>query len=160
MFTGPEIVATLGALGVTHVVWLPDSEIGRWEKSLEDAPHLSLVRVCREGEAWLLAAGLWLGGKSPLVVMQSTGFFESGDAMRNVLFDMKLPISAIIGHRSYLVEGSADSARRFAEPVLAAWGLDYALIARPQDKSRLAEHLRSCRDLGQPGFVLMAEGRT
>jgi len=62
-----------------------------------DKSHaLTLLRVCREGEAWPLAAGLHLGGQSPLVIMQVTGLFESGDALRNVLFDLKLPIFAIL----------------------------------------------------------------
>ncbi|MCI0357941.1 MAG: hypothetical protein L0211_05560 [Planctomycetaceae bacterium] len=102
MFTGPEIVATLSELGVTHVVWVPDTAIGPWEAALDAAGSLRLIRVCREGEAWPLAAGLHLGGKSPLVMMQTTGLFESGDALRNVLFDLKLPIFSLIGLRNWL----------------------------------------------------------
>jgi sulfopyruvate decarboxylase TPP-binding subunit len=92
MFTGAEIVATLEELGITHVIWVPDSTTGPWETALESSRRLKLIRVCREGEAWPLAAGLHLGGASPLVIMQTTGMFESGDALRNVLFDLKLPI--------------------------------------------------------------------
>src|SRR5215204_6476027 len=92
LFTGSEIAAVLTEMGITHVVWVPDSETGPWEAALDASPNLRLIRVCREGEAWPLAAGLHLGGQSPLVVMQTTGLFESGDALRNVLFDLKLPI--------------------------------------------------------------------
>ncbi len=38
------------ALGVTHVVWVPDSETGLWEAELEASQRVTLVRVCREGE--------------------------------------------------------------------------------------------------------------
>src|SRR4051812_5205812 len=62
MFSGSDFVATLEDLGVTHVVWLPDSATGPWEMALESSQRLRLVRVCREGEAWPLAAGLHLGG--------------------------------------------------------------------------------------------------
>ena len=96
---GPSVVAALKSCGVTHVVWLPDSELGTWEAALTGPDGLPLVRVCREGEAWTVAAGLHLGGKRPLVVIQNTGLFESGDALRNALFDMKLPLYAIIGYR-------------------------------------------------------------
>jgi sulfopyruvate decarboxylase TPP-binding subunit len=158
MYSGSEIVDQLTAYGATHVVWIPDSEIGRWESALVASP-IELVRVCREGEAWPLAAGLQIGGKRPVVVMQTTGLFESGDAMRNVLFDLALPIPAIIGHRSFLVEGSNDTARRFAEPILRAWGIDYTLIACEADKPRLLEHFRQGLRAGKPVVVLMAEGR-
>jgi sulfopyruvate decarboxylase TPP-binding subunit len=159
MFTPAEIVDVLEDLVVTHVVWLPDSELGAWEAALEANPLITLVRVAREGEAWPLAAGLCLGGRRSVVVMQTTGFFESGDALRNVLFDLGLPLYAIIGHRGYLVPDSRDTARRFAEPILAAWGIDYVLIGGPQDKPRLVEHFRACQAAGKPGVALVAEGR-
>jgi sulfopyruvate decarboxylase TPP-binding subunit len=159
MYTPAEIVATLEQLAVTHVVWLPDSELGQWEAALEADPLITLIRVAREGEAWQIAAGLQLGGRRSIVVMQTTGFFESGDGMRNALFDLGVPLYAIVGHRSYLVPDSKDTARRFAEPVLAAWGIDYVFIRRPEDKPLLADHFRACHAAGKPGVALVAEGR-
>ena len=158
MFTGQEIVTTLHDLGFTHVVWVPDSAIGPWEEALEASPKLQLVRVCREGEAWPLAAGLHLGGKTPLVLMQTTGLFESGDALRNILFDLNLPILSLIGVRNWLVEGSRDSARRFAEPIIQAWGVDHLWIRTPADKPKLAEHFHVCLHAQRQGMVLLAEG--
>ncbi len=80
---GTEIEQALTELEITHVVWLPDSGLGPWEEAIEASPQVQLVRVCREGEAWTVAAGLALGGKRPLVMIQTTGLFESGDALRN-----------------------------------------------------------------------------
>jgi len=158
MFTGPEIVATLENLGITHVVWVPDSTTGPWEEALESSQRLRLIRVCREGEAWPLAAGLMLGGQTPLVIMQTTGFFESGDALRNVLFDLNLPILCLIGVRNALTPDARDSAKIFAEPILNAWGIDCTWICTREDKPKLAEHIRACRQAGRPGVLLLAEG--
>lgn len=158
MFTGSEIEALCAELEITHVVWVPDTTLGPWEESLAKSSRLRLIRVCREGEAWPLAAGLYLGGQSPLVVMQTTGLFESGDALRNVLFDLKLPIYSLIGVRNWLVPNSRDTARTFAEPILRAWNLDCQWIAAPADKSRLAEHFRRCQTARIPGVALLAEG--
>lgn len=158
-YPGEKVAEILVDHGFTHVVWLPDSALGPWEKALEQAASLKLVRVCREGEAWAIAAGLHLGGCRPLVVIQNTGLFESGDALRNVLFDLKLPLLAIVGYRSALVQGSTDSARRFTEPVLGAWGLDYVVIEESDELPRIGEHFQACRAAGKPGVVLIAEGR-
>jgi sulfopyruvate decarboxylase TPP-binding subunit len=117
------------------------------------------VRVCREGEAWAIAAGLWIGGARPVVVIQNTGLFESGDSLRNALFDLGLPLYALIGYRSYLIEGSKDSARRFTEPMLKAWGLDHVLVRDDGDLPRLTEHMQACGQAGVPGIALIAEGR-
>lgn len=144
---------------VTHVVWVPDSTIGGWERDLENCRGVELVRVCREGEAWPLAAGLLLGGKLPIVIMQCTGIFESGDAMRNVIYDLKLPIFGLIGVRNWLNAASTDSARRFAEPITEAWGLHVRWIKDHHDTPLLESHFAECQRFGKPGVVLMAEGK-
>jgi sulfopyruvate decarboxylase TPP-binding subunit len=159
MFTGAEIVAEFVSLGITHVVWLPDSTLGQWEASLTSAARLSLIRVCREGEAWAVAAGLHLGGATPIVVIQCTGLFESGDSLRNAVHDYGLPLFAIIGYRSALNLAATDSARTFTEPNLRSWGLDYRLIDTPDRRSELRAHYTSCREAHRPGVVLIAEGR-
>lgn len=159
MITGAAFAGALRELRVSHLAWLPDSLLGTWERDLVGAPGLQLVRVCREGEAWGLAAGLFLGGAQPVVAMQSTGLFESGDALRNVLCDMQLPLWALVGYRSFLVCDSRDTARRYAEPILAAWGLAPVLAEDDADLPGLVEHFRACRAAGRPAVALIAEGR-
>ncbi len=158
-YPADQVAEIVTAAGFTHVVWLPDSALGPWEQALHQPERLKLVRVCREGEAWLIAAGLHLGGKRPLVMIQNTGLFESGDALRNVLFDLKLPIPAVIGYRSALVPNSTDSARHFTEPLLKAWGIDYVVVSRPEELSKMADHFAGCHAAAKPGVVLIAEGR-
>lgn len=159
MFSGTEIADLFTQLSITHVVWLPDSELGRWEPALDRSPAFQLIRICREGEAWPLAAGLHLGGKRPMILMQITGLFESGDAMRNVLFDLQMPLFAILGARNWLVKDSRDSAKTFTEPILRAWGLDYRLIATQADKPVVASYYHHCQQQRMPGAVLLAEGQ-
>jgi sulfopyruvate decarboxylase TPP-binding subunit len=160
MFTGTEIAELLRALGITHVITLPDSTIGRWEAAIAATPGVTLVRVCREGEAWLVAAGLYLGGAAPLVMIQCTGFFESGDALRNAVHDWRLPLFGVIGYRSYLNQETlpGDTCLVFTEPLLDAWRLDWRLITDPSQLGEITDHFRACRSAGRPGAVLLAEG--
>ncbi len=161
MFSGTEIAALFTSMGITHVVSVPDSTIGVWYPALERSTDLRLVRVCREGEAWAVAAGLYLGGATPLVMIQCTGLFESGDALRNVLHDWKLPIFAIIGYRSYLNQDTlpGDTCLVFTEPLLDAWRIDYRLITAPSQLDEIRDHYLACRDAGKPGAALIAEGK-
>ena len=156
--SGGHIVGTLEQLGVTHVVWVPDSETGQWEAALESSGRLKLVRVCREGEAWPLAAGLLVGGKLPFTVMQCTGLFESGDALRHAIFDLELPIYALIGVRNGMNNSSRDSARIYAEPFVQAWGLDHVWLRSAADLPLLIEHFRGCQRGQRAGMALLAEG--
>ena len=159
MFSGEQIAEVLAQLGITHVVTVPDSTIGQWQTAIEQRGATRLVRVCREGEAWEVAAGLHLGGAMPLVMIQCTGLFESGDAIRNVLHDWKLPVFSIIGYRSYLDQAKlpGDTCLVFTEPVLDAWRLDYRLITSPSQLDVIRTHYLECRDSGRAGAALIGE---
>lgn len=161
MFSGPQIVETLTSLGITHVVWIPDSTFGEWEEALSGSTNIELVRVCREGEAWSVAAGLYLGGAQPLVMIQCTGLFESGDALRNAIYDYRLPLFAVIGYRSYLNQDviPGDSARIYTEPILKAWDLPYRLIDAPEKLGELTTFYSECHRERKAGVALIAEGR-
>ena len=70
----PEtVLEELKENGVTHVVWLPDSETN-WLYILMDAePTLDLISVSREGQAFSTAAGLAVGGAKPVILIQTPG---------------------------------------------------------------------------------------
>ncbi len=161
MFTGEQIAATLEEVGVTHAVTVPDSTVGSWQPAIEARGKTRVIRVCREGEAWEVAAGLHFGGAAPVVMIQCTGLFESGDAIRNVLHDWKLPIFSIIGYRSYLSQDviPGDTCLAFTEPILDTWRIDYCLIKEPSQFPTIARHYTACRDAGRAGAILLAEGK-
>ena len=141
---GPEIEprAVLDQLhknGVTHVVWLPDSETSFMYREMMDDPNLELVQVAREGESIAVALGLWIGGKKPVVLIQNTGLFESGDSLRALALDMNIPMVLMIGYRGWTRHGiTNDSAARFTEPILNAWGIEYYLVESEQDVDRIS----------------------
>jgi sulfopyruvate decarboxylase subunit alpha len=160
MFDGPSVVAALQDCGATHVVWIPDSDIGRWEPALSSDSRLQLLRVCREGEAIALAAGLYLGGKRPVVVIQCTGLFESGDTLRNIVHDLHLPLFFVIGVRSYHAHqrgASTDNCPVFTAPILHAWQLSYVLLDDRHSAADLAEAYRQAQAKEQAFAVLIAE---
>ena len=156
MFKSTEIVSVLNEMGITHVVWVPDSEMGQWESELESS-SLQMVRVCREGEAWALAVGLTVGGARPLVMMQTTGLFESGDALRHVVYDLQVPVYALVGARNWLKPEVKDSAALYAQPLLQAWGVDFIIIDQPNQANQLSSHYADCLKAGHVGLTLMAE---
>ena len=160
MLDGPSVAAALKECGVTHVVWVPDSELGTWEAALLAEPSLTLVRVCREGEAIAVAGGLLLGGKRPVVFLQCTGFFEAGDAFRNLVHDLKLPLFFVIGVRSYFAHqkrASADTCPVFIEPIVRAWQLPCTLLDDRHTAADLGDAYRRARDDGRAAAVLLAE---
>ncbi len=154
------IVSALEAAGFTHLVWIPDSHIGTWEPELRKS-RLTLVRVCREGEAIGLAAGLMLGGARPLVAIQCTGFFEAGDAVRNVAHDLKLPLRLLIGVRSERAarDGkSGDNCPHFAAKLVDAWELIHSRFDPAESTpQQLADVFRKLTEVATASAILWAE---
>jgi len=152
------VAAELKACGVTHVVWVPDSELGALEGHLD--PGLHLVRACREGEAMAIAGGLILGGAKPVVICQCTGFFEAGDAFRNVAKDLRLPLFILIGHRNrtaYTAGRSRDTAAKYLERVLHAWELDHAVLEVDGDPGVIDRQYARMQETGEAAAVVIAE---
>jgi sulfopyruvate decarboxylase TPP-binding subunit len=152
-------VRHLEAAGFTHVVWIPDTALGPWEAALVSSTQLRLIRPCREGEAIGVAAGLLLGRARPVVVIQCTGLFEAGDALRNVVHDLKLPLKLIVGVRSYrahLGGKTADNCPAFTEPVLKAWQVPYTVLA-VADAAGFSAAVRELADATGPRALLLGE---
>jgi len=160
MLAGPTVVRAIEAAGFTHVVWVPDSHLGTWDTALHASATVRLVRPAREGEAVGIAAGLMIGGERPLVAVQCTGFFEAGDAVRNVAHDLKLPLKLLIGVRSWrahLAGKTADNCPTFAEPIVRAWGLPVTWFDPFTASADCGPPLRALAVADGPAAVLWAE---
>jgi len=161
MLTGDDVTAALEACGLTHVVWIPDTHLGTWEPALEASASLQLLRACREGEALAIAGGLLLGGARPIVVIQCTGLFEAGDALRNLVHDLELPLLLLVGVRGYLGRqpGPAhDNCPWFTEPFLRAWQLPFTLLdPTVASGADLVTAVRQQQDSRKAGVILLAE---
>lgn len=160
MLSPSDIVSALEAAGFTHLVWIPDSHLGSWESALL-ASRLAPIRVCREGEAVGVAMGLMIGGARPLVAIQCTGFFEAGDAVRNAVHDLKLPLKLIVGVRSERaarIEQSKDNCPKFAEKLVAAWELPHTRFDPTEaDAPAAGAALKALADQPTAAAILWAE---
>src|SRR2546429_8659167 len=98
----PEIVLEeMKKNGVTHVVWLPDSETNWLYMLMKAEPSLRLVGVTREGHACAIAAGLHAGGHKPLVLIQNTGMVESGESIPGWQLGVDEPGGLLGGYRGW-----------------------------------------------------------
>ena len=137
--------------GITHVVGIPDNTSGPLFDEVLRHPTIRLITVTREGEAFAVASGLWLGGAAPLVVIQNTGLLEAGDGMRGTAQRMGAPIPFVVTGRGYAKRGRAevtpgdprtrelltrpdvDSTALLTEPTLEAWGVPFQRCSEADD---------------------------
>jgi hypothetical protein len=141
----------LVAVGVTDAVGLPDSVTAPLMARFEEHPGTRWIPVTREGEAFALASGLWVGGRTPIVVIQNTGLLESGDSLRGVAVRGGVPLLCVVTYRGragmlasgwetatpldrfWLTRADVDSTALLTEPTLRAWGVPYRLYGTAAD---------------------------
>jgi len=144
--------------GVTHVVWLPDSETNWLFVLMKAEPSLTLVGVNREGLAFSAAAGISVGGKTPLVLIQNTGLMESGDSMRGWTLNLDIPVVLMVGYRGWTRHGvNTDSAATYTERFLNAFGIHYYLVEGDEDAPRISIAFEEAKKSKRPVAVLVAD---
>ena len=155
-----EAVEQLIACGVTHLVWLPDSESGFMYDALvraESAGRLKLVPICREGEAIPLAMGLLMGSRRPAILIQNTGFFEAGDSLRGQAIDFHLPLLLLIGYRGWRADPAqiVDTAAIYLEPVLRAYDVPFHVLDGRAALPRIGQAYQEAQARRGPVAVLI-----
>jgi sulfopyruvate decarboxylase TPP-binding subunit len=128
-------------------------------QKLQADSDIRLIPVTREGEAFSLAAGIYLGGEKPMVLIQNTGFFESGDAFRGTVVNMAIPLVMIIGYRGYETmsgTGSVDTAATYFEPILKAWKVSYYQLRSPKDAYLISKAFSESENTSRPVAVIYA----
>ena len=156
VLTPPPIIEQFKKNGVTHVIWLPDSETNFMYELMTREEKLKIVPVCREGESIAIAAGVWVGGKNPVVLIQNTGMFEAGDSIRGLAIDIEFPLVMMIGYRGWTRHGiTKDSAARFTEPILHAYGINYYLVESNDDVDRISVAFEEAERTRRPVACLL-----
>ena len=155
----PEsVLAEMKKNGVTHVVWLPDSETNWLFLLMQEDPSLTLVGVNREGLAFSAASGIYAGGKTPLILIQNTGLMESGDSMRGWAMQMEVPVVLMVGYRGYTRHGvNKDTAATYTERFLNAFNIQYYLVEQDSDAERISIAFAEAKKTNRPVAVLVAD---
>ena len=147
------------ALGVTHVLTVPDTHQKTLLASLMQDPDLSLITLSTEDEAICVNAGLWMGGANPLLLIQNVGLFAAMNALRGVAMDMRVPTCLLTGQYgrdvTKTVEENKGSAVRLIEGVMASMDVPTYRIDRPDEVANLTKGFAESRERRGPVVVLV-----
>lgn len=131
------IAAELRALGIDHVVCIPDSYQKTLIALLQDDPAVRFVTACTEDEAMGINAGLYVGGKNPMLLIQNNGIFASINTIKAIPLDARVPTLVFVGQYqrdpALPVEESKSRAVRMVEPTLDTWGVPHYRLEGPED---------------------------
>ena len=159
MASAEKIVNAFKKQGITHAVGVPDNGSARIYELLRADSGIEVITVTREGEAFAVASGLYVGGKKPVIIIQNTGFLESGDAIRGTVVNMRVPVVVFIGYRGFHnrdADGQwIDSVASFLEPTLKAWQLPYELLETDDEMSCISRAFERAEATSLPAAILL-----
>lgn len=170
------VLQELKACGVAYLVGLADNASAALIALLKNNDSIRFVSVTREGEAFAIASGLWIGGKNAAVLIQNTGFLESGDGLRGTAQRVRIPILCLITYRGYskmqrralenasgprnldlFSRADIDSAALITEPTLAAWGVPFDFLQSDTDLPKISKSFSRAQKESWPVALLVTE---
>ena len=174
MLSSRLVLQELKGCGLACVVGLPDNSSAGFIALLKKDGAVRFVGVTREGEAFALASGLWMGGAEAAVIIQNTGLLESGDALRGTAQRMRVPLLCLITYRGYakmprpatpgaselcdadvFSKAAVDSAALITEPTLRAWGMPFDWLHSDADLPKISKALARAKRESRPVALLV-----
>lgn len=158
-----DLVAALRAAGADSVVTVPDFVQFSVHARLEEGePGLTLVRACSEEQAVNVAAGLAVGGRRPVVLIQNQGFYACVNAVRALGLDAQIPMVLMIGQFgrefSNLGRDRSLSSRRMVrmlEPMLETMGIPFVCLERRHDAALVNQAFDLALERNGPAALLV-----
>ena len=150
----------LAALNCRDVVYVPDNPLSHVLRALAaDHPLIRTTVATREEEAFGIAAGLYMGGVRPAVMLQSSGLGNSINALASLDVAFEIPVLMLITMRGG--EGEWNPTQqpmgRAVRPILDSLGIHHATI---ESEGRAEEIVRRVGEQAfatrRPGACLLA----
>lgn len=120
--------------GCRDVVYVPDNPLSHILRGFETGyPDVRVILATREEEAFGIAAGLYLGGRRPALLFQSSGLGNSLNAVTSLFVPYQIPALMIVSWRGD--DGEWNAAQRpmgqAIRSILDAVGIAHSTITSP-----------------------------
>jgi len=134
------ICAGLHGSGCREVVYVPDNPLSHILRVLEQKyPDIRATLATREEEAVGIAAGLYLGGARPVLMMQSSGLGNTLNALGSLMVAYQIPAVLLISMRGDAGEWNSAQVPmgRAVVPILHSFGIQHVTIDCPEAAEEL-----------------------
>ncbi len=121
---------------IDEIVFVPDNPLSHILAAAgSDHPRIRQTLATREEEAVGIAAGLYLGGHSPAVLMQSSGLGNAANAIASLLIAYQVPAVFVMSMRGDPGEWNWAQVPlgRAIRPILDALGLPHLTVEHAQE---------------------------
>lgn len=150
----------LATLGTRDVVYVPDNPLSNVLRALDaEHPNIRTTIATREEEAFGIAAGLYLGGVRPVVLLQSSGLGNSINGLASLNVAFEIPILMLITMRGG--EGEWNPTQHpmglAVRPILESLGISHVTIESGDEAEEQVQRAGSAaRETKLPTACLLA----
>ncbi|MFX1424872.1 MAG: sulfopyruvate decarboxylase subunit alpha [Promethearchaeota archaeon] len=124
---------------------------------IEERDEIQHIRITREEEGVGIAAGAYLGGRIPAILMQNSGLGNSINAIKSLLQLYKIPVIFIMSHRGG--EGEKILAQipmgEFTLPLLNLLKIDTFIIDSKSSLNLIQVAVHNSLSSGMPTGILL-----
>jgi len=152
------VLAGIRDAGVTLVASLPDINLVDLIERLETEPRIVHVPLSREEEGVGIAAGAWLGGGTPVVLMQNAGLLNTCNALTTTALQFEIPMLLLVFYAGHLGDTAFMRLGEVTEPVLRALGIRTFIPAdAAAARSLIPQAVTLSRQAMRPAAVLLTK---
>ena len=164
-FGARELYRGLKAGGIDFAVYLPDGTLPPVERLLRADADIQTIQCAREDEGIAIAAGAFLGGKTPVALMESSGLGYAALILARIQVQ-RTPV-LLIASRNRVLDEPYDyhaASRMVGDGVLGGLNIPYLVADDPARLATIVEKAavtmrgqRTCVGLLIPNFVIHEE---
>lgn len=149
------IYEALVKAGYDFAVTLPCSMLKKLIRLVQDDPNIVHVPLTREEEGVGIAAGAYMGGKKPVMIVQSSGIANSLNSVASLTIAYQIPLLMILSYRGSLFEvASAQVPLGLGlEGILRSLGVPYFIL---DDPGKAEKVIQGADSLAQAGSLPVA----
>jgi len=158
--TGEELAELLESAGWDFFTGVPCSLVEGVIAALETRPRLPYVPAVREDVAVGVAAGAFLGGRSPAVLMQNSGLGTSLNALVSLSLMYRLPALLLVTWRGYQGKDAPEHLLmgEISPPLLALMGIPHRVPSAASIRDDVAWARAEAARRSQPVALLLPPG--
>jgi sulfopyruvate decarboxylase alpha subunit len=144
--------------GITHVASLPDINLLDLIDLLERDTELVHIELNREEEGVGIAAGVYLGGGMPALLIQNAGLLNACNALTTTALSFEIPMLLLVWYAGHLGDNAFMRLGEVTEPVLAALGIRAFIPADAEEaRTLLPKAVTLTRMSARPVAILLTK---
>ncbi len=155
-----EFCVALQQEGFNFYTGVPCSVLSGIINCLSKNRSLHYVPATREDEALGIAAGAYMAGKKPVVLMQNSGLGNSIDALTSLIILYRFPVLMIISWRGYQETGFPEHTLMGRQMMrfLSTMNIPAIVVSGNEAAEQIEEAARKLDRLGTPVALVLKKG--